>query len=373
MKLLYPFAYIRRPLLLTLSPIVTMLAVLYSATPQANEVDAKALYQKHCSACHGENGNGKSRASIALNPPPRDFSSAEAWRQLSRERMLISVTYGRPGSAMVGFENRLDKSEIAAIVDYIRTHFMRRPTKMQRSGGAAIYREHCAVCHGDKGAGAQWTRLSLNPSPRDFTAPESRRDLNRERMVTSVTHGRPGTAMMSFKRRLSDPQIAEVVDYIRATFMQAGGPRNLVAASEDVGSAHRPGPDRIQGQHLPVSTQAADMDAVMPFGLQGNPEAGRAFYMENCFTCHGVNGDGKGPRAGFIRPPPRNFHATASRQRFNRPALFRAIAIGKAGTIMPAWSKVLDEQQIANVTEYVFTAYIHPVTADTSTGSKKKP
>lgn len=339
-------------------------------------INVQALYQKHCSACHGEKGDGHSRASIALNPPPRDFSSPEAWRMLSRERMLTSATYGRPGTAMVGFGNRLEKSEIAAIVDYVRSQFMRPPTTKERSAGDAIYREHCAVCHGDKGAGAQWTRLSLNPPPRDFTSPAAREDLNRERMITSVTYGRPGTAMMSFKKRLSAGEIETVVDYVRGSFMGLGDGETAIdsvsntSAAVPTGHPHGHAGTGISSVATPA-VDAVDMDAPMPFGLQADAEAGRVFFMANCFTCHGSKGDGKGPRSKFINPPPRNFLSTAARQRYNRPALFRAIAFGKPGTVMPAWSKVLDEHQIADVAEFVYSAFIHP--DGDRVADKKKP
>ena len=342
---------------------------LAEAATESGEIDAQALYQKHCSACHGESGDGRSRASIALNPAPRDFSTPESWRMLSRERMLTSATYGRPGTAMVGFGNRIEKVEIAAIVDYIRTQFMRPPTVKERSAGDAIYREHCAVCHGDKGAGAQWTRFSLNPPPRDFTAPASKAELNRERMVASVSHGRPGTAMMSFKKRLTAAQIETVVDYVRGAFMGDGNGASAPAVAAGPSHGHHGAGGSIAA---PVAAiQPVDMDAPMPFGLRPDVAAGRSFFMANCFTCHGRKGDGKGPRSRFINPPPRDFLSADARQRYNRPTLFRAIAIGKPGTVMPAWSKVLDEQQIANVAEFVYSAFIHP--AASNAGDKKKP
>ena len=80
--------------------------------------------------------------------------------------------------------------------------------------------------------------------------------------------------------------------------------------------------------------------------------------MKNCFTCHGRKGDGRGPRAKFIFPKPRNFHSQESQTYLNRPALFTAITRGKPGTVMPAWGKVLEEQQIANIAEFVFQAFI---------------
>jgi mono/diheme cytochrome c family protein len=106
------------------------------------------------------------------------------------------------------------------------------------------------------------------------------------------------------------------------------------------------------------ATAVADMSLPMPLGLKGDPDKGRIFFMGNCFTCHGVKGDGEGPRAYFITPPPRNFLLETSRQRLNRPVLFEAITDGRLGTNMPAWGKVLNNQEIADVAEFVFQDFI---------------
>ena len=100
------------------------------------------------------------------------------------------------------------------------------------------------------------------------------------------------------------------------------------------------------------------MSLPLPDGLVGDTNKGQQFYSANCFTCHGLKGNGKGPRSKFIHPPPRNFLAAQSRQTLNRPALFKAISSGKTGTVMPSWSKVLSDQEIANVAEYVFQNFI---------------
>ncbi len=354
------------------------------------------LYKSHCSACHGEQGDGKSRAEFGLNPAPRNFTTQAAREELSRERMITSVTYGRPGTAMVGWGKRLTGDEIAGIVDYIRARFMQPesltdeeqakqglPDEDQASieqpdthtdahPGQQIYKDHCAVCHGEKGNGSTWTKTGLNPSPRDFTAAEARQQLSPERMITSVTYGRPGTAMMPFNTRLSEQQIASVVDYIRTTFMQGADAGNGAAAMDDdyaamPGFGHSPhsaapaaGQSFSTGPMTSTATAAepADMSLPFPHGLAGDPEKGREFYSANCFTCHGLKGNGRGPRASFIYPPPRNFLAEKSRSRLNRPALYKAIYSGIPGTVMPSWGKVLNDQQIANVAEYVFDTFI---------------
>ena len=102
------------------------------------------------------------------------------------------------------------------------------------------------------------------------------------------------------------------------------------------------------------------MAAGLPDGLTGDARRGAAFYLANCLACHGARGDGAGPRAYFINPRPRNFTEAASRARFNRVALFTAISDGRLGSEMPAWSTVATAQQIADVAEYVFQAFVQP-------------
>jgi mono/diheme cytochrome c family protein len=240
-------------------------------------------------------------------------------------------------------------------------------SKTEAHSGKTIYKEHCAVCHGDKGNGSTWTQTGLNPPPRDFTSAESREQLTPERMTASVTFGRPGTAMMPFQTRLTAAQIANVVEYIRAAFIEAEGSgeapvENEYDAMPGFGGAHGASDGGLPGSesaHTQTSVMApADMSLPLPHDLVGNPQQGQQFYTANCFTCHGLKGDGRGPRSSFIHPPPRNFLAEQSRQALNRPALFKAISTGKPGTVMPAWGKVLSDQEIANVAEYVFNTFI---------------
>src|SRR5512140_2061154 len=92
--------------------------------PQARQAPA-ALYHNYCSVCHGDNGDGQSRARGSLNPPPRDFTTAQSLQELTRDRMLAAVNGGVPGTAMVAWKRQLNDAQIAAVVDYVRDTFMR--------------------------------------------------------------------------------------------------------------------------------------------------------------------------------------------------------------------------------------------------------
>jgi cytochrome c oxidase cbb3-type subunit 2/cytochrome c oxidase cbb3-type subunit I/II len=99
-----------------------------------------------------------------------------------------------------------------------------------------------------------------------------------------------------------------------------------------------------------------DFAAPLPQGLAGNIQRGKRLYAQNCVACHGARGDGDGPRAALLGGKPRALGSGP----FNRPGLYAAIADGKAGTDMPAWKTVLERQQLADLTEYLWRTYFAP-------------
>jgi len=82
------------------------------------------IFFKHCKACHGNKGDGKTFAANVLNPPPKNFTSEKSKQELTQERMIRSVTEGRKGTAMMPWNSRLSKDEIHEVVSYIREKLM---------------------------------------------------------------------------------------------------------------------------------------------------------------------------------------------------------------------------------------------------------
>ncbi|MEO5374155.1 MAG: cytochrome c [Alphaproteobacteria bacterium] len=351
----------------------------------AQKIAGKKSYLAFCVSCHGDAAAGNGPAAAAQKSRVPDFTTPQAVVAYDFARMLAGVVTGHDEATRRAWADSVKPDEAKGLVAYMREAFMLPAPVSDASTGRAIFAKSCSVCHGDRGDGASWAKHGLDPSPFNFTSPKAR-ELSRRHMINTVTYGSPRTAMVGFSTQLSRDDIAAVVDYIRSTFVHVGdvptnekddaeipdaGNRKVAAlpSRAESSSAIPAGPmqhgleqAREQAKQAKEALRdgPVDMSAPMPDGLKGDVAAGREFYNANCYLCHGKDGDGKGPRAYFINPKPAILNDAAARQELNRPKLFVKISMGVNGTEMPAWSKVLDRQQIANVTEYVFTTFTRP-------------
>ena len=94
----------------------------------------------------------------------------------------------------------------------------------------------------------------------------------------------------------------------------------------------------------------------IPEELLASPEArarGRDLYFQHCALCHGARADGKGVRQN-LSSRPRSFLDPAWRQRSSPRSVFHVIQKGLAGTAMPAW-KNLDNDQTWDLVAYVLS------------------
>lgn len=318
---------------------------------------ARDAYVRNCAACHGVDGIGKT-AKV-------DFTSPDAVARLTRDGMLTAALDNHEPDLVAWWNNDLGKDGLPQVIDYIREALMLPAPVADASVGRSIYARTCSVCHGERGNAASWAQNSFNPPPFDFTS-EKAKGISRQRMIHSVTYGVEGTAMMPFATQFNREQLASVIDYIRTTFTRSLQ-ENVLEPPElgKVTARSSPASDgHDHGGHV------KDIEAPFPIDLVGDAIAGRIFYENNCSQCHGMNGDGKGSRAYFMHRKPKNFTGPRARAELDRPHIFEGISKGVRGTDMPAWSKVLTLQQIANVAEYVYQAFAN-AEAGTTPGLSK--
>lgn len=83
---------------------------------------------------------------------------------------------------------------------------------------------------------------------------------------------------------------------------------------------------------------------------------GAAVYAQACAACHGATGNGDGPAARSLNPPPANLAWGSSMQMMRRDSfLYRTIEEGGApvGSAMPALKHALPEKDVWAVVTYV--------------------
>jgi copper transport protein len=82
---------------------------------------------------------------------------------------------------------------------------------------------------------------------------------------------------------------------------------------------------------------------------------GHHLYLANCAACHGVNGDGDGPTAAGWLPPLRPLGEEVPN--LSDGALAYRIAVGSAGTRMPAFASTLSENDRWDLVNYLRTLW----------------
>jgi len=234
-------------------------------------VDAVAIYHNYCSVCHGDKGDGKSRATGSLSTLPRDFTSEASKRELSRERIALAIAHGRPGTAMTGWKTQLSEADIQRLADHVYTRYVQgqggtpaaaaaisgtrahggreadskgdakaaapapgstsvqvdmtaglpNGLKGDSKRGGAFYLANCATCHGARGDGAGPRAYFINPKPRNFLEPAWRATFNRVALYAAVSEGRLASEMPAWKQVATPQQIADVSEYVFQTFIRA--------------------------------------------------------------------------------------------------------------------------------------------------------
>ena len=107
----------------------------------------------------------------------------------------------------------------------------------------------------------------------------------------------------------------------------------------------------------------AGLSGAAALAAPGNADKGEKVYQFRCLACHGDEGDGLGPAAERLNPPPRDFTMAQYKIRTTgfeeiAPAdadLVRMIHDGMPGTAMPGWGDLLSEQDIDDLVVFIKT------------------
>jgi len=266
----------------------------------------KAVYEQHCAACHGVNGDGNGPATVWLYPRPRNFNlglfkvqSTPAGSLPGDEDLFQVITRGMPGSSMPGFVY-LPESQRHDVVQYIKSLTAtvvggRRVNKFEeavKSGaqkpsivvppepgvtvealvrGKELYvKLQCISCHGETGVGDGPAAAALKDSlglplvPRDFTIGSFRGGSTGRDIYQRIANGMAGTPMLGFPDEVLKPADRwSLVQYVQSLRRSDAQVNDLLRVTDTALRAERvrklptspidPAWERFDGVRVPVN------------------------------------------------------------------------------------------------------------------------
>jgi mono/diheme cytochrome c family protein len=330
----------------------------------------KAMYATKCAVCHGDAGDGKGPAGVALPLKPPDLRDKEGVAEMRDNYWFWRVSEGgqvepfkSKGSAMPPWKGDLSVEDRWAVMAYQHTFSGHKgphvPWEHPQSVrvGRDIYAMACVTCHGADGRGDGSVGGTLSPrrapQPRDFTSdafklrstPSGQLPTTADllRTVTEgirsaggpLTFGLCGYRIMPSFRHMPEEQRLEVIEYVKSLnpkFWERPGIKTVA-----IPPPPRPTPERIaRGKQLYANAE--------------------------CLACHGATGRGDGPSAPTLKDE-RGLRIAATDlrhpARFKNGArpedLYRTLVTGLAGTPMPSYGDSLDPDQAWDLVYYVLS------------------
>jgi mono/diheme cytochrome c family protein len=229
---------------------------------EAQRASGKNLYNKYCSQCHGEKGDGEGYAAPHLRPRPRNFTMGKfkvrttPTGALPTHQDLVNIIRrGMPYTSMPAWPNLADQevSDLAHFITTFSPDFSNpenapkpvpipsapKATKESVELGKKLFEENgCIKCHGTLGRGDGPSAPTLVDDwghpirPADVAQSWTfRGGSSREDIFRSMSTGLNGTPMPSFLDALTPEQRWAITDFI-VSLSGSNGPgySNLVVA-----------------------------------------------------------------------------------------------------------------------------------------------
>ena len=111
--------------------------------------------------------------------------------------------------------------------------------------------------------------------------------------------------------------------------------------------------DKAEGERVVAQARALQADLVVEYALVVAPRRapdlskGASLYAAQCVSCHGAQGRGDGPAAAGLDPAPTDFTDTSRAAARSVFGLYNTLSLGVAGTSMPAFAHLTDDQRWA--------------------------
>lgn len=264
---------------------------------------------------------------MVLDPPPRNFTNAKG---LDAAKIVDAVTNGRKDTAMQPFAGILSEQEIAAVAAFVAERFVGCKDPNTRyhtlaNGWPDHEARYAAAFPFVEGA------VPVD-APADSLTPEllAGRTLFRSACV-SCHEGRletPSALGLRFEEEARDD------------------------GRDDHGEEHGAGHE----DEYDVKTIHDEPPVIAD--LAAEEARGRDLYMAACEQCHAADGSGLNWIGKFLDPSPPDFTKPDFAQGFSAAGFAASLLEPPPDISMPAFSKVLSEEDAAAIAAYVRRAFI---------------
>ncbi|MGH7304253.1 MAG: c-type cytochrome [Candidatus Rokuibacteriota bacterium] len=209
--------------------------------------------------------------------------------------------------------------------------------------GERIFRDNCAVCHGEAGNGRGMAAHHFKMPPRDLTkgrfkfrSTASGQVPTDADLARTIVEGIPSTGMVP-QNHLSPAEVRAVIEFIKSLsprFAQAPAPRL----------------------------------APIPAATATTPEAiarGAKIYVKGeCAECHGREARGDGPSAKDLSVKPSDLTRRPLKSGPTAGDIVRTLVTGLDGTPMPSYYQVLEDDELWDLAYWLAARGGAPETTD---------
>jgi len=327
--------------------------------------EGKLIYNARCMTCHGCGGNGLGHYGGTLIVTPANFK-VDPFRSMPDDQWFWHVSEGIQGSVMPPWKESLTVSQRWNVIRYVQeiyAHPIERdpnegtpPAAYQKSNplpatvevldaGKRIWVRECLVCHGDAGSGKGPFRAGIEPVPPDFSDLAGYSTYIDADYFWRISEGVPWTGMPAWRVQYTPAERWQLVHYIREMFTQSEKQPAQLAKGSDF--------------DFPTTMKTMKVPANASY------EAGKAQFLAQCATCHGLAGDGAGIDGSYLKPKPadlRKLPAQVAAGQFKAGTvdggLLARITNGIKVTAMPSWGEFLTERERFNDVSFVKRSFV---------------
>jgi cytochrome c oxidase cbb3-type subunit II len=181
--------------------------------PSQDRNRGQQLYARNCASCHGTRGQGDGAGATGLRPRPTNLSEHE----YSLDRLGSALWNGVAGTAMPAWRD-LPPQDLSAIAEMVRGFHAAEPeptvSKEVTDLGEKVYKDRCAQCHGENGAGDGTAVDQFPIAASNFLTQR----LNLDASLRVLRNGVDGTPMAPWTSELSEAEISAVASYVRGFY-----------------------------------------------------------------------------------------------------------------------------------------------------------